>query len=399
MPEWRASWGYCPLDLNMMDMAVENETQRIFIRNNLEGRKLRLRFSNRYGSVPMIFERVVVARAWDGKVVPGTDRTVLFDHKERLVLAPGQERYSDELGFSVLSKEDLVVSTYVKEPMLVSCGSSSISRTLVDVKNSYEGDFCNVREFAVRPQEEYLPYVQTPQPENQQVFWYGLTGVDVLTDVSAVTMAAFGDSITHQSHWCGALANRLYEAFPGKVSFLNCGVGGNRILHDPSSGETAVYGEAGIRRFERDVFHDVPVELVLVLEGINDLIHPFYCAPRSEEVSAQQVIDGLTEYARMAHSHGTKMIGCTILPFRDEQWKWSEKTEQKRLEINSWILHNQVYDGALDFAAMVQDPHDPTLLREGLHCGDHLHPNAEGGRTIAGGVDLDWLIDCALRRP
>ncbi|MGI5960134.1 MAG: GDSL-type esterase/lipase family protein [Massiliimalia sp.] len=396
MPEWKSSWAYCSQDLNMMDMTVENETQRIFVRNNLQGRKLRLRFSNRYGSVPMIFERVVVARAWEGKLVPATDRTVLFDGKEKLVLAPGQERWSDELGFSVVQEEDLAISTYVKEPMLVSCGSSSISRTLVDVKNSWAGDFCNVREFSVRPQEEYLSYVRGSAPENQPVFFYGLSGVDVLTDVSAATIAAFGDSITHQSHWCGHLAQRLYHHFTGEVSVINCGIGGNRILHDAAYPETASYGEAGIRRFKRDVFEHRAVDLVLVLEGVNDLFHPFDCAPRSEEVTAEQMIDGLIRFAEIAHNNGAKIIGCTILPFRDERWKWSEKMEQKRLQVNQWILNNEIYDGALDFASMVQDPDDPTKLKDEFHCGDKLHPSEAGGRQIAEQIDLDWLMHMAL---
>ena len=58
---WKATWKYMPVNYNTDIGIVEDITQRTVFRNNLNGEKVKLKFSNRYGKVPLTLERVVIA--------------------------------------------------------------------------------------------------------------------------------------------------------------------------------------------------------------------------------------------------------------------------------------------------------------------------------------------------
>ena len=62
---------------------------------------------------------------------------------------------------------------------------------------------------------------------------------------------------------------------PGWLLY-NEGISGNRILYDnhSSSDLNPIFGKAGIRRFETDVFSSCHPDIVLIAEGVNDLVHP-----------------------------------------------------------------------------------------------------------------------------
>ena len=61
---------------------------------------------------------------------------------------------------------------------------------------------------------------------------FGFTEIQVLTDSNVREILLFGDSLTHMSFYSDALAERLYRKYPGKVSVINGGICGNRVLRD-----------------------------------------------------------------------------------------------------------------------------------------------------------------------
>lgn len=204
-------------------------------------------------------------------------------------------------------------------------------------------------------------------------------------DTHAV-IVAFGDSIT-AANWPRFFAERLQTAQLEHLSVSNQGIGGNRLLHDSPPGFEDWFGRAAVERFERDVL-DVPsAKYVIVLIGVNDLIHPATVAPAHQEVSAAEMIGGYQQLIAQAHRRGLKIFGGTILPFGGYAGATLDM-EMKRQTINTWIRTGKAFDSVIDFDKTMRDPGIPTRLFPAYDSGDHLHPNDEGARALAEMVDL-----------
>lgn len=187
------------------------------------------------------------------------------------------------------------------------------------------------------------------------------------------------------------LAQNLYYKYPAKVSLINHGISGNRLLFDSES--NYFFGDAGVKRFEKDVFGNNKVDFVIVLEGINDIVHPLTgTAPVSEKISSQDIIEGFKILIEQAHSHNTKIILGTITPFYNYQSCWTKTEDEKRSKINEWIRNSSEHDGFIDFDKIVRDPQDPKRLYYEYDKGDNLHLSKKGGQKVADSVDLEWLM-------
>lgn len=393
MKEWRTAWSYQTIELQAQPMKFSDETQRISIRNNLTGNQIRLHVSNRYGIEPLSLERVALAKGTKECIFKESSKEVSFDGEPRVTLMPGEERYSDPVIFSIQKGDNLLISSYLRDTVTLTCGCTFYSRAITNVQNSFHGDCTGEEKFMPRPQSDYITCVRNNE---KYTYLYGFDGIDILvdTDQGVKTWVAFGDSITHQSYWTGALSKNLYEGSPNEISIVNCGIGGNRILH--KTAETAHifnhYGDAGIDRFENDVFGNTPVDGIMVLEGINDLVHPGMRAPMEETVSAGEIVEGLKVYARIAHEHHKKILAGTLLPCGGADC-YTKEAEEKRQTINAWIRKNKEYDGYLDFDAMVRNKCRPVYLDPSCDSGDHLHPSEMGGELMARAVAWEELLD------
>lgn len=119
--------------------------------------------------------------------------------------------------------------------------------------------------------------------------WYFLDGVDALAPADTKVLVALGDSITDgtgstlngDDRYPDFLSRRLHAAYGDKVSVVNAGVGGNRILTDNPAG-----GPAALNRLEQDVFSHSGVFAVIWLEGTNDL---------GAGETAEEIIAGIQE--------------------------------------------------------------------------------------------------------
>jgi lysophospholipase L1-like esterase len=147
-----------------------------------------------------------------------------------------------------------------------------------------------------------------------------------------------------------------------------------------------------LARFDRDVIARVGVRSLIFLEGINDIGFD----AEADSLKADDLIFGHQQVIARAHAAGLKALGGTLLPFRGATTPmgtryWTEAGEAKRQGLNDWILRSGAYDGVVDFAEALADPADPLALKAEYDSGDHLHPNEEGQRALAGAVDLRLL--------
>ena len=171
------------------------------------------------------------------------------------------------------------------------------------------------------------------------------------------------------------------------LGVMNQGLGGNRILHD-------MRGDSGLRRFDRDVLAQTGVTHAIVFLGIND-IRNRYKLP-GEDITADEMIAGLNQFAVRAHARGLKIFGGTLLTFEDEDYNpppglrglYTLEGEEKRQAVNAWIRDGGAFDTVIDFEQALRDPGHPTQMLPIYDCGDHLHPSDEGYLHMGDIIDL-----------
>jgi lysophospholipase L1-like esterase len=88
-----------------------------------------------------------------------------------------------------------------------------------------------------------------------------------------------------------------------------------------------------------------------------------------------------------------KLIGSTITPYEgvDVPGYYSEAKEATRQAVNKWIRTGRVFDGVIDFDAVLRDPDHPSRLLPRFASDDRLHPNDAGYRAMAHAIDLALL--------
>lgn len=393
--KWVSAFNYLPVNYNVQLANVANQTQRIIFDNNLRGEKVRVRLSNTWSKSPLTICSMTVGIADGNKVTQ--IRPVTKDGNEVIMLDPGQASWSDEITLAVKPGDRLAINTYVDEAQSIESVCAFWSAAGPQVYLSASGDYTDGGCFLGRPAETV--YSVIAEDVNKGYFFYGVSGLQVYTDDSVKTVAMFGDSITHMSYVSNALAKRLYAAYPGKATLINRGIGGNRLLHDATQvsflpADGACFGRAGIMRFEQDVFGEESVDAVLVLEGINDIMHPIQFDHPKECITAEELVCGYRYLISIAHKHGAKVFGATITPcgHMDYPELWMAKFEEVRTEVNGRIRAGIGYDGWFDYDSAVRNDDKPGYMRDDCHINDGLHPNDFGGAMMAGQVDLEGIM-------
>ena len=108
--------------------------------------------------------------------------------------------------------------------------------------------------------------------------------------------------------------------------------------------------------------------------------------------TVDQLIAGHRTLVQRAHAHGVTIYGGTLTPFEGALY-FTEEGETKRQAVNAWIRTSGVYDGVIDFDAVVRDSNNPRRFLPMYHPGDWLHPNDEGYRAMGEAIDLTLFTD------
>jgi hypothetical protein len=111
---------------------------------------------------------------------------------------------------------------------------------------------------------------------------------------------------------------------------VNAGIGGHRLLGDE-------VGERGLARFDRDVLAVPGVGHVVAHFGLNDLRLPGVFG--FDTVTAEQLIDGLTELGRPRPIRRHRVHAATVVPFGGSATLDSPAARRTRAEVNEWIRH------------------------------------------------------------
>jgi len=391
----------------VLDFAFESsergavdQTFRLIVKPDLWGRRIRLRFSNAFGTQRVTFDDVYVGvQGSGGNIVAGTNQPAAFERgRKSITVAPGASAFSDPIDLRIgagdrrlLAGRKLAVSFHVvgaTGPMTWHAKALTTSYLTAPHAGSHGAD----------DGDGSFPYTTTS--------WYFLDAIDVEAPEHTAVVVCFGDSITDgtastlngDDRWPDVLSRRLHAAHGDRVSVVNAGIGGNQVV-GPSAYSAATPfagGPSALSRLDRDVLSLAGVTSVVWLEGINDL---------SAGASAEAVIAGFKEGVRRLRARGVRVIGATITSsIGATTASGTPENDVKRKTINEFIRTGGLFDGVADFDSATRDP-QTGALRDAFQpnsttggAGDRLHPNRAGYHAMGNAIDLGLLVPAAKNR-
>ncbi len=369
---WVGTWAAAPGTgvANTPD-GYPNYSIRNVVHTSVGGAKARVRLANTFGTRPLPLGKVTIAVAASNTAPaarPGTMRTLTFGGRQQVTVPVAAEVVSDPVALDVPRDGDLLVTTYTPSPSGPVTYHAFGNQTSFFTRN---GDFAD--------QESGAAFTERTNA------WHYVAGVEVQATHPRGTIVAFGDSITDGSGSATNANNRwpdlLSDRLRGSRGVLNAGIGGNRLLLDvPGSS----FGRNALARFADDVLSLGDVRTVIVMAGINDI------QQTPHQTDPGQLIAAYRQLITQARSHGIRVIGGTLTPFKGWQ-VWDETLEATRGAVNEFIRTSGEFDAVIDFDAAIRDPADPLRMAAAYDSGAHLHPHDAGYRAMAAAVDLAAL--------
>ena len=383
---WVGAWATAPAaaEPGTETTGMAGRSVRNVVHTSVGGTSARITLSNLYGQSPLTVTHASIALAAGpdtAAAVADTMRRLTFGGSARVIIPAGGQVMSDVARIAIPYGANVLVTTYSPIP------SGPVTYHPMARQTSYLAD-------GDRTADVTGVAYTTPTP-----YWRYLTALDVLSHEADGTVVAFGDSITDglgadvdaNHRWTDVLAERLHDAAGDgrdtpRYSVVNEGISGNRLL----TGRTGRPADnpSGLSRFERDVLHRTGVKVVVVLLGVNDILHSPELADRDG------ILTGLRTLVDRAHDRGLRVVGGTILPFGGYGGH-TEARETMRQRINEEIRSGRVFDAVVDFDKALRDPYDPRRLRSDYDSGDHLHPGDKGYARMGQVLDLDALKGAA----
>jgi lysophospholipase L1-like esterase len=381
--QWSPAWGARgPLSTTITTKTTFNEavpdlsgaTLRIMAHLTTGGSQVRVRFSQRFSTVPLVVDsaHVAIRQATSG-IVADTDRALSFGGATSLLVPAGGDVWSDPVRLQTHAGEDLAISFYVSGSFVpTTYGGRGTTKTSYYQAGNHVSDLS-------------LPAAKL----TRNVF--GAYEVQVLSRGPEATLVALGDSITEgavstvdaNGDWPDLLAARMPRLPDGTtVSVINAGIGSGRFI--ASNGA----GLCGLSRLN-ELLAMPRVRWVTLLMGVNDISYEFATASLLENAYAVAISE--------AHAAGKTIIGIPIFPF-GHSVKDEGSNKQVAQEVNTWIrAHDKrlgapepSFDAVVDLEPVVKDPNDPDwAMNPALAAPDRVHPNQAGYTAIANAFPLE----------
>jgi lysophospholipase L1-like esterase len=378
METWAASQQIPEPQNALPTSELDDATIRETFHMSVPGPMIRVRLSNAFGTAPLTFTAVHVARpvtVGSAAIVPGTDTPVTFSGVASVTVPPGAEYWSDPVAFQVAALSSITVSFHWAAVPARQTGHPG-SRATSYYAHGNQVSAANLA--GAHPVDH----------------WYQISGIEVPAPKHGGDVIALGDSITDghatttngNDRWTDDLAERLQASRATRnIGILNEGIGGNRLLEYG-------LGPDALARFDRDVLAQAGGRWLIVLEGVNDLGELTRLGPVPPAEHQQKVHEILAAYEQIvlrAHQHGLKVIGGTLTPYRGSPYYHpGPESEADREAINAWIRAPGHFDAVVDFDKAVRDPEHPERLLPKYDSGDHLHPSVAGYRAMADAIPL-----------
>ncbi|MBW4038965.1 MAG: SGNH/GDSL hydrolase family protein [Acidobacteria bacterium] len=369
---WIGTWGAAPIaKVNKNNDFSQDTTLRQTVHISLGGTPVRVTFTNELGTEPLTIggANIAVAAA-PGVINPKAAYPLTFNGHSAFTIPPGAVAVSDDVALNIPALSNLTITLFLPAQNI-----STITTHDLALQTNY---------FAPGNQL----YASSLPDAHTNDSWRFLKNVEIESPVGA-SIVTFGDSITDgwrstkdaNNRWPDVLAQRLQDNRSTRdLAVLNEGIGGNRVLHDE-------FGPNALSRFDRDVIDQAGVEFLIILEGINDIGHAQDPVHPRDAITADELITGLSQLARRAHTHGIKVFGATLTPYMGAGYS-SPAGETIRQAVNQWIRTTPDLDGVIDFDHVTRDPSNPSVFASAFDSGDHLHPGVAGYQSMGEAINL-----------
>jgi lysophospholipase L1-like esterase len=379
---WVTTWATAPYLTepgNLPPEPLAGKTLRQFVRTSIGAKQLRLRFCNAYGTDPVTIRSARIAlaagagSAGTGEIDLASDRALAFRGAGDVVIPPGETIWSDSLDFDLPVTATIGISLHFGEISASTLTGHPGSRTTSFIEAG------NAVSAASLPGAAKTDH------------WYLIHAIEAFSDEGAGTLSILGDSITDgrgsttngQDRWPDRLAARLVaNPATAHVGVANLGIGANALL---SGREGFPSGQA---RFSHDILDQTGTRYFIVFQGINDIAFSGITTAAEATARAEALIAAYTSLANQARGRGIKSYAATITPFGGSG-TYTATLESIRQKVNQWIRSNSVFDGSIDFDAVVRDPLAPEkLLPAYVYQEDGLHINTAGYQAMVDAVNL-----------
>ncbi len=380
---WTTAWERDPLSTTVttdvttvqatVPSQINNQTLRLIAWTTLGGSQVRVKFTNRFSTSPLVISAAHVAlRQSAGAIQTASDRALTFGGNASVTIAAGAETWSDAAVLDVPQHADLAISMYLPGTFTPTTFHPT------GLKTSYLSQAGNFVSSGTMP----APTGSATKTTTQVLF---VTQVQVLAPGIPQTIVVIGDSITDgacasnnvNGSWPDKLSARLPALSDGTlVSVVNAGIGSNRFVSSDGA------GLSGLHRLP-ELLALPGVRWVVLFEGINDISR--------EHVTPAQLIAAYQTAIAQAHAAGVGVIGIPMLPIKHGA-KDVGNNEETRAAVNTWIRTSGAYDHVIDFDPAIADPAEPLSMLASLTC-DHVHPNQAGYTAMANSIDLTMFDD------
>lgn len=366
---WFSIWSAAPqlADESILPTSpgLKGNTCRQVIRASIGGDKIKLTFSNEYGTIPLVLDSVHIAKLlYEGNpsILPDTDTVVTFNGgKSSVTIAEGKTVTSDEIRFSFEALESLAVSVKVGDYNGGSItGHANANTASWIVSGDRTGD------------EDLIGF-------KYMASWYYLVGAQTYAKAGTKVAVAIGDSLTDRKGttfsaykgWTDQLDSLLKSNPKTKnISLINMALADSSISKDENS--------SILTRLERDVFSVPGVRYCIVFIGMNDI------GSAQADISEAMISD-YKKLIQLCHERGIKVFACTITPVKGNFF-YSELHEKIRKAVNKFITsEDSGFDGVFTFATVIAKDDDRSQMKEEYTSQDkdYLHPGDLGCQVMA----------------
>lgn len=400
---WIASWStagvngsislenYVP-GLKVNDFIPARSVVRIETQLSAGGTYSRYRFSNQYGTSALTIGGASVALTdtpGTARILADTATPITFnDGQPTVTINPGETIWSDTVYFPVDELSYVTVSMYIPNTTYIKTGGLYGSRAYL--KSSATTD--NLDDAKLNMASEIkiasgtITYHTTPF----------MTGIDVRADYAdAYSVVFIGDStLTNEVHHY--FAQRAYNAGYQHIGFVNNSIVANRLLYDGVGLIGNLYGEAVLKRFQRDVLDVTGAKAVLVKIGLNDILHPMTESMKgvAPYASVDDIINGYKQIIAAARAKGLKVYFFTNTAWNGYErsflgqtgdLSWTQDAQVMCDQLDAWIKSTNLIDGYFDMSPLSSPVDSTSLLPAFTTDGAHL--------TSLGAVAMADLID------
>lgn len=369
---------------------ARDQTFRILLKPEAWAGRVRLRFSNAFGTKPLSLDGVFLGlHSGGGSIMPQSNRPVLFGGRKGVSVAAGQTVWSDPVSLAYVGNP--VAPELVGRKLAVSVHVAGESGPLTWHPLALQ------TAYATPPGAGALGEL-----EDEAAFPYALSSsflldaLDVQSGPETKLVVCLGDGLTDgqgstpngDDRWPDLLARRL-RAANIRASVVNAGLVGSSVIGPaeiaPDGSASGTRGvPSALARLDRDVLGLSGVTHVIWQPSLADLAG----AGRRDWEAVRDALRLGTDRLR-ARLPGVRVVVATV-PAPSTQ-PMDGEVDRKRRALNEWLRHaGELFDGVADFDAALRDPRTGAL-REDVAAGgagDGLAANRAGQLAIADAVDL-----------